>query len=98
MLKEDHNKTLNNVKKTSIRVQLSREEYMIIADNANKMKLSVQEYARMKLLDRQDGLDSVSRKIGAMMPDYYNKAKEIPDSDLKNFFERTGNKIWQLLG
>ncbi len=97
MLKDDHNKALNNAKKISIRVQLSREEYMLITNNANKMKLSLQEYSRMKVLDSQDGLDSVSRKIGSMMPDYYNKVKEIPDPDLKTYFERTGHKIWQLL-
>ncbi len=98
LLKENIDTTTGTTTKNkSIRVVLSEEEYNNMKSNANKMKLSIQEYSRMRLLDSQDGVDSVCRRIAARMPDYYNKVKEIPDMRLQQYFEGVGKRVWQVL-
>ena len=95
---KDSNTGIKNVKiiKT-IKIELSKEEYDQVSEQAERMKLSLRKYAKMRVLDQEPGPDMRCRQIMQLMPFFYHAAARVADSNVQQALWNVGGQICQCL-
>lgn len=94
----DSNIDIKNTKiiKT-IKIELSKEEYDQVSEQAERMKLSLRKYAKMRVLDQELGPDMRCRQIMQLMPFFYHAADKVADSNVHQELWKIGGQICQCL-
>ena len=92
------NTGIKNVKiiKT-IKIELSKEEYDQVSEQAERMKLSLRKYAKMRVLDQEPGPDMRCRQIMQLMPYFYHAADSVADSNVQQELWKIGGQICRCL-
>ena len=95
---KDSNKDMKNIKiiKT-IKIELSKEEYDQVSEQAERMKLSLRKYAKMRVLDQEPGPDMRCRQIMQLMPYFYHAADSVADSNVQQELWKIGGQICRCL-
>ena len=92
------NKDMKNIKITkTIKIELSEEEYHQVSEQAERMKLSLRKYAKMRVLDQEPGPDMRCRQIMQLMPFFYHAAERVADSNVQQELWNVGGQICQCL-
>ena len=95
---KDSNKDMKNIKITkTIKIELSEEEYHQVSEQAERMKLSLRKYAKMRVLDQEPGPDMRCRQIMQLMPYFYHAADSVADSNVQQELWKIGGQICQCL-
>ena len=95
---KDSNKDMKNIKITkTIKIELSEEEYHQVSEQAERMKLSLRKYAKMRVLDQEPGPDMRSRQIMQLMPFFYHAADSVADSNVQQELWKIGGQICRCL-
>ena len=94
----DSNIDIKNTKiiKT-IKIELSKEEYDQVSEQAERMKLSLRKYAKMRVLDQEPGPDMRCRQIMQLMPFFYHAADKVADRSVQQELLNVGGQICQCL-
>lgn len=94
----DSNKDIKNFKNTkTIKIELSEEEYHQVSEQAERMKLSLRKYAKMRVLDQELGPDTRCRQIMQLMPLFYCAADKVTDKSVQQELWKIGGQICQCL-
>ena len=95
---KDSNKDIKNTKiiKT-IKIELSKEEYDQVSEQAERMKLSLRKYAKMRVLDQEPGPDMRCRQIMQLMPLFYCAADKVTDNSVQQELRKIGGQICRCL-
>ena len=95
---KDSNKGIKNTKiiKT-IKIELTEQEYDQVSEQAERMKLSLRKYAKMRVLDQELGPDMRCRQIMQLMPFFYHAADKVTDSNVKQELWNVGGQICRCL-
>ena len=94
----DSNINMKNIKITkTIKIELSKEEYDQVSEQAERMKLSLRKYAKMRVLDQELGPDMRCRQIMQLMPFFYHAADKVADSNVQQELWNVGGQICQCL-
>lgn len=94
----DSNKDIKNFKNTkTIKIELSKEEYDQVSEQAERMKLSLRKYAKMRVLDQEPGPDMRCRQVMQLMPYFYHAAERVADSNVQQELWNVGGQICQCL-
>ena len=94
----DSNKDIKNFKNTkTIKIELSEEEYHQVSEQAERMKLSLRKYAKMRVLDQELGPDMRCRQIMQLMPLFYCAADKVTDKSVQQELWKIGGQICQCL-
>jgi len=80
-----------------IKVYVTPQEHEEIVSEAERRKMNITSYAKMKLLDETSGTDSLRREIVSKMPFFYNYVNKIRETETKNQLTKWGEDLWQLL-
>ena len=90
----DSNIDIKNTKiiKT-IKIELSKEEYDQVSEQAERMKLSLRKYAKMRVLDQEPDPDMRCRQIMQLMPFFYHAADKVADSNVHQELWKIGGQI-----
>ena len=92
------NKDMKNIKITkTIKIELSEEEYHQVSEQAERMKLSLRKYAKMRVLDQEPGPDMRCRQIMQLMPYFYHAADSVADSNVQQELWKIGGQICRCL-
>ena len=95
---KDSNKDIKNTKnKKTIKIELSEEEYDQVSEQAERMKLSLRKYAKMRVLDQEPGPDMRCRQIMQLMPLFYCAADKVTDNSVQQELRKIGGQICQCL-
>ena len=94
----DSNKDIKNFKNTkTIKIELSKEEYDQVSEQAERMKLSLRKYAKMRVLDQEPGPDMRCRQIMQLMPLFYHATDKVTDSNIQQELWKIGGQICRCL-
>lgn len=94
----DSNINMKNIKITkTIKIELSKEEYDQVSEQAERMKLSLRKYAKMRVLDQEPGPDMRCRQIMQLMPFFYHAADKVTDNSVQQELRKIGGQICQCL-
>ena len=92
------NKDMKNIKITkTIKIELSEEEYHQVSEQAERMKLSLRKYAKMRVLDQEAGPDMRCRQIMQLMPYFCHAADSVADSNVQQELWKIGGQICRCL-
>ena len=94
---KDSNIDIKNFNKKTIKIELSKEEYDQVSEQAERMKLSLRKYAKMRVLDQEPGPDMRCRQIMQLMPFFYRAAERVADSNVQQELWNVGGQICQCL-
>ena len=95
---KDSNKDMKNIRITkTIKIELSKEEYDQVSEQAERMKLSLRKYAKMRVLDQEPGPDMRCRQVMQLMPYFYHAAERVADSNVQQELWNVGGQICQCL-
>ena len=95
---KDSNKDMKNIRITkTIKIELSEEEYHQVSEQAERMKLSLRKYAKMRVLDQEPGPDMRCRQIMQLMPYFYHAADSVADSNVQQELWKIGGQICRCL-
>ena len=87
----------NTKNKKTIKIELSEEEYDQVSEQAERTKLSLRKYAKMRVLDQEPGPDMRCRQIMQLMPFFYHAAERVADSNVQQELWNVGGQICQCL-
>lgn len=87
----------NKTHKKSIKIMMTEEEHQRVATEAKKMKYSICQYAKMRVLDETAGVEQRSRQIMQLMPFFYNHVDVVEDTYTKKELMKIGGQICQFL-
>ena len=91
------NINIKNFNKKTIKIELSEEEYHQVSKQAERMKLSLRKYAKMRVLDQELGPDMRCRQIMQLMPFFYCAADKVADSNVHQELWKIGGQICRCL-
>lgn len=94
---KDSNIDIKNFNKKTIKIELSKEEYDQVSEQAERMKLSLRKYAKMRVLDQEPGPDMRCRQIMQLMPFFYCAADKVADSNVHQELWKIGGQICRCL-
>ena len=88
-----------NTKKDTkiIKLELSKEEYDLVVKQAERMKLPVRRYAKMRVLDQVTGPDMRCRQIMQLMPHFYLATDKVTDSEVQQELREIGGRICRFI-
>ena len=81
----------------TIKIELSEEEYDQVSEQAERMKLSLRKYAKMRVLDQEPGPDMRCRQVMQLMPFFYHAADKVADSNVQQELRKIGGQICRCL-
>ena len=94
----DSNKDIKNFKNTkTIKIELSEEEYHQVSEQAERMKLSLRKYAKMRVLDQEPGPDMRCRQIAQRIPLFYRATDKVANRNVQQELCVIGGQIWRCL-
>ena len=81
----------------TIKIELTEQEYDQVSEQAERMKLSLRKYAKMRVLDQEPGPDTRCRQVMQLMPYFYHAADKVADSSVQQELLNVGGQICQCL-
>ena len=81
----------------TIKIELTEQEYDQVSEQAERMKLSLRKYAKMRVLDQELGPDMRCRQIIQLMPFFYHAADKVTDSNVQQELWNVGGQICRCL-
>lgn len=82
---------------TYIKVGLTQEEKESIVRQAKEQKISINKFAKTKVLDSSKGVKELSDEIMRQMIDYYELVQQVQDKQLRKELMEMGGKLCQSL-
>ena len=82
---------------TYIKVSLTQEEKESVARQAKEQKISINKFAKTKVLDSSKGVKELSDEIMRQMVDYYELVQQVQDKQLRKELMEMGGKLCQSL-
>lgn len=82
---------------TYIKVGLTQEEKESITRQAKEQKISINKFAKTKVLDSSKGVKELSDEIMRQMVDYYELVQQVQDKQLRKELMEMGGKLCQSL-
>jgi len=82
---------------TYIKVSLTQEEKESITRQAKEQKISINKFAKTKVLDSSKGVKELSDEIMRQMVDYYELVQQVQDKQLRKELMEMGGKLCQSL-
>lgn len=82
---------------TYIKVGLTQEEKESITRQAKEQKISINKFAKTKVLDSSKGVKELSDEIMRQMVDYYELVQQVQDKQLRKELMEIGGKLCQSL-
>ena len=82
---------------TYIKVSLTQEEKESVVRQAKEQKISINKFAKTKVLDSSKGVKELSDEIMRQMVDYYELVQQVQDKQLRKELMETGGKLCQSL-
>ena len=80
-----------------IKVALSLEEKEMVTRQAKEQKISINKFAKTKVLDSSKGVKELSDEIMRQMVDYYELVQQVQDKQLRKELMEMGGKLCQSL-
>lgn len=80
-----------------IKVYVSSQEHEVITHRAKERNMTTTAYAKMKLLDKSEGINDLKRQIIGKMPIFYNLVHEIQEPKRRTQLTGWGEDLWQYL-
>ncbi|MCI5928052.1 MAG: hypothetical protein MRZ73_05850 [Pseudoflavonifractor capillosus] len=90
--KTNHKKDISYIK-----VALTLEEKEIVTRQAKEQKISINKFAKTKVLDTSKGVKELSDEIMRQMIDYYELVYQVEDKQLREELMEMGGKLCQSL-
>ena len=81
----------------TIKIELTEQAYDQVSEQAERMKLSLRKYAKMRVLDQELGPDMRCRQIMQLMPFFYHAADKVTDSNVQQELWNVGGQICRCL-
>lgn len=82
---------------TYIKVSLTQEEKESITRQAKEQKISINKFAKTKVLDSTKGVKELSDEIMRQMIDYYELVNQVEDKRLRKELMEMGGKLCRSL-
>jgi Holliday junction resolvasome RuvABC ATP-dependent DNA helicase subunit len=82
---------------TYIKVSLTQEEKESVVRQAKEQKISINKFAKTKVLDSSKGVKELSDEIMRQMVDYYELVQQVQDKQLRKELMEMGGKLCQSL-
>ena len=82
---------------TYIKVGLTQEEKESVVRQAKEQKISINKFAKTKMLDSSKGVKELSDEIMRQMVDYYELVQQVQDKQLRKELMEIGGKLCQSL-
>ncbi len=82
---------------TYIKVGLTQEEKESVVRQAKEQKISINKFAKTKVLDSSKGVKELSDEIMRQMVDYYELVQQVQDKQLRKELMEMGGKLCQSL-
>lgn len=82
---------------TYIKVGLTQEEKESVVRQAKEQKISINKFAKTKMLDSSKGVKELSDEIMRQMVDYYELVQQVQDKQLRKELMEMGGKLCQSL-
>ena len=82
---------------TYIKVGLTLEEKESVVRQAKEQKISLNKFAKTKVLDSSKGVKELSDEIMRQMVDYYELVNQVEDKRLRKELMERGGKLCQSL-
>ena len=82
---------------TYIKVGLTQEEKENVVRQAKEQKISINKFAKTKVLDSSKGVKELSDEIMRQMVDYYELVQQVQDKQLRKELMEMGGKLCQSL-
>ena len=82
---------------TYIKVSLTQEEKESVVRQAKEQKISINKFAKTKMLDSSKGVKELSDEIMRQMVDYYELVQQVQDKQLRKELMEMGGKLCQSL-
>ena len=82
---------------TYIKVGLTQEEKESVVRQAKEQKISLNKFAKTKMLDSSKGVKELSDEIMRQMVDYYELVQQVQDKQLRKELMEMGGKLCQSL-
>ena len=82
---------------TYIKVGLTQEEKESVVRQAKEQKISINKFAKTKVLDSSKGVKELSDEIMRQMIDYYELVNQVEDKQLRKELMEMGGKLCQSL-
>lgn len=80
-----------------IKVGLTSEEKENVVRQAKEQKISINKFAKTKVLDSSKGVKELSDEIMRQMVDYYELVQQVQDKQLRKELMEIGGKLCQSL-
>lgn len=80
-----------------IKVGLTLEEKESVVRQAKEQKISINKFAKTKMLDSSKGVKELSDEIMRQMVDYYELVQQVQDKQLRKELMEMGGKLCQSL-
>ena len=80
-----------------IKVGLTLEEKESVVRQAKEQKISINKFAKTKVLDSSKGVKELSDEIMRQMVDYYELVQQVQDKQLRKELMEMGGKLCQSL-
>ncbi len=81
----------------TIKIELSADEHKKVKENAKRRRLTLKGYAKMKILDDAEGIDSIRRYVACATPRFNAMVEKIQDAQLRDNFYNWGSELWLFL-
>lgn len=82
---------------TYIKVGLTQEEKESVVRQAKEQKISINKFAKTKMLDSSKGVKELSDEIMRQMVDYYELVQQVQDKQLRKELMEMGGKLCRSL-
>ena len=82
---------------TYIKVSLTQEEKESVVRQAKEQKISINKFAKTKVLDSSKGVKELSDEIMRQMVDYYELVNQVEDKRLRKELMEIGGKLCRSL-
>ena len=82
---------------TYIKVSLTQEEKESVVRQAKEQKISINKFAKTKVLDSSKGVKELSDEIMRQMVDYYELVQQVQDKQLRKELMEMGGRLCQSL-
>lgn len=80
-----------------IKVGLTLDEKESVVRQAKEQKISINKFAKTKVLDSSKGVKELSDEIMRQMVDYYELVRQVEDKRLRKELMEVGGKLCQSL-
>ena len=87
----------NKPNKTCVKAELLPEQKEQLRQKAEKMKYSLSEYIRLRIMDETEGKEEMIRKASRHIPRCYHFIEQVKDDAIRVALKEEMCQLWQCL-